>query len=197
MSIKLRKHAEERLTSGTAPATQDWPTGAQALTLLHNMASAPASASEALKLLHELQVHQVELDLQHEEAEHNRSQLTSRLDHYTGLFELAPFAYLVLDPGGQVIAANRVAAAWLAVRTGSGEESVGCPIETLLAPGSRAAIRDLLGALRRDQGPATTQHRCTVQANAGGALAQVVASAVPDRSQVLLAFMPVEPASGH
>ena len=70
---QLRVDAEDRLEHGTAPPTRGWPTGSEALRLLHSLASAPASASEALKLLHELQVHQVELDLQREQMEQKRS----------------------------------------------------------------------------------------------------------------------------
>ena len=66
---ELRVTAEERLNRGSAPATRGGSTGAPALASLHRLANAPASASDALKLLHELQVHQVELDLQHEQAE--------------------------------------------------------------------------------------------------------------------------------
>ena len=195
MHMKLRQHAEERLKSGTAPATQGWPTGAQALSLLHKLAGAPQSASEALKLLHELQVHQVELDLQHEQAENNRSQLTADLDQATGLFDLAPFGYLVLDRKGHVTAANRLARAWLGA--GADDAWVGSAIETLLSPDSRSEMRDLLGLLRTGRGQASTGHRCTVRPKAGGAPAQMVATATPDGCQVLLAFVPVEPAPAH
>ena len=227
MTTALRQHAEERLKNGTAPVTGSWPTGAEALSLLYKLASAPQSASEALKLLHELQVHQVELDLQHEQAELNASQLTADLARAAVLFELAPCAYLVLDTAGHVIAANRLAAAWLgfAAGPGAGEACVGSRIETLLAADSRAPMRDLLGALRRGMqkdigqnigqvtgqnigqnigqiaGRSTDQptaaHRCTVQSKASGAAAQMVATATPDGGQVLLAFMPAEPAAGH
>ena len=143
MDMKLRQSAEERLAKGTAPSTRGWPTGMQALTLLHGLASAPETASDALKLLHELQVHQVELDLQHEQNEQDRRQLTEDLADCSALFDLAPFAYLRLYPEGLVIAANRIAADWLAPETGKAEECAGRRIEDLLAPECRAAVRDI------------------------------------------------------
>ena len=192
MLNKLRTIAEERIKAGTAPLTQAWPPGTQALTLLHSLASAPESAGDALKLLHELQVHQVELDLQHEQAEQDLRQLTKDLTDCTAQFELAPFAYLALEPDGQVIAANRLAADWLAAETGQGKEWAGRRIEDLLAPECRAAIRDTLAALRQGQGRQT----CALQSRTGGASAQAVATATPGGGRVLMAFVPSVPEPG-
>lgn len=195
MFNKLREHAEARIKGGTAPVTSGWLPGTQALTLLHRLASAPESASDALKLLHELQVHQVELDLQHEQAEQERRQLTEDIAKYTALFDLAPFAYLKLEPGGLVIAVNRIAAGWLAAETGPGsgqghgQEWAGRRIEDLLTPECCAAVRDMLAALRQGVGRQT----CAVQSRAGGASAHAVAAAMPDGGQVLLAFVPAGP----
>lgn len=76
---ELRQHAEARLNGGQAPKTLGWSSSAQALSLLHRLASDPASAADALKLLHELQVHQVELDLQHEQMEQQLLELSETL----------------------------------------------------------------------------------------------------------------------
>ena len=200
---KLRQSAEGRLKNGNAPPTQGWPTGVQALTLLHGLASAPATASDALKLLHELQVHQVELDLQHEQAEQDRRQLTEDMANCSALFELAPFAYLVLEPQGVVTAANCIAADWLAPAPGQTPGHgpaqaqaqqqppglAGRHIEDLLAPQSGAAVRALLAALRKGWG----RQSCAVHPRSGGASAQAVATATPGGRQVLMAFMPAGP----
>ncbi|MFT7401161.1 MAG: PAS domain-containing protein [Hydrogenophaga sp.] len=116
MDMKLRQSAEERLAKGTAPPTRGAPAGTNALTLLHGLASHPETAGDALKLLHELQMYQVELDLQHEQVEQECRQLAEDLTSCTALFDLAPFAYLSLDAEGLVIAANRIAADWLGPR---------------------------------------------------------------------------------
>jgi hypothetical protein len=199
MTIQLRQSAEERIEKGTAAFTRGWPTGLQALTLLHGLASAPETASDALKLLHELQVHQVELDLQHEQAEQDRRQLAEDLTNYTALFDLAPFAYLALEPDGLVIVTNRIAGDWLAAETGQGKEWAGRHIEELLAPECRAAVRDMLGALRKGEG----RQSCAVRSRAGGASANAVATAMSRGGQVLMAFVPTVPgpepvpAAGH
>lgn len=186
MPNKLRTDAEERIKGGTAPLTRGWPTGAPALTLLHALASVPETASDALKLLHELQVHQVELDLQHEQTEQDLRQLTEDLTVHTDLFDMAPFAYLALEPDGFVIAANRLAMAWLAPETAQGQEVTGHRIEDLLAPECRSAIQHLLAALRDGEGRQT----CPVQCRENGASAQAVATTKAGGGQVLIAFMP-------
>jgi PAS domain-containing protein len=186
MQIQMRQTAEERLKKGTAPVTRGLPIGSQALTLLHGLASAPQTAGDALKLLHELQVHQVELDLQYEQAEQERQQLDEELRKFSALFDQAPFAYVTLDHDGLLLAANRIAADWFAL--GKGSEWAGRRIEDLLAPECRSAIRVMLTELRGGGGG----HSCTVRSRAGGGSARAVASAAPDR-QVLLAFMPLEP----
>ena len=192
MDMKLRQSAEERLDKGSAPFTQASTIGTQALTLLHDLASAPRTASDALKLLHELQVHQVELDLQHEQAEQECHQLAHDLTHYTTLFDLAPFAYLSLDTEGVVIAANRIAADWLAPGSGTAQEWAGCRVEALLAPECRTAVRGMLAALHQGEGRQT----CAVQSKADGASAQAVATATPGGGLVLMAFVPAGPWPG-
>lgn len=192
MSNKLRAIAEERIEAGTAPLTRAWPPGTQALTLLHSLAIAPDSAGDALKLLHELQVHQVELDLQQEQAEQTHRQLTQDLTDCTGRFELAPFAYLALEPDGQVIAANRLAADWLAAETGTVKEWAGRRIEDLLAPECSAAVRNMLAVLRLGEG----RQSCAVQSRAGGASVYAIAAATPSGGQVLMALVPSVPGPG-
>ena len=81
--LQLRVDAEARLDEGSAPPTNGWTVSVGALTRLHNLASAPESVDDALKLLHELQVYQVELDLQHEQMEATRRELAEDLARLT------------------------------------------------------------------------------------------------------------------
>ncbi|MEO7478749.1 MAG: PAS domain-containing protein [Lysobacteraceae bacterium] len=186
---QLRVDAEERLSKGTAPRTRGWPTGAQALAHLYTLASSPATASDAQKLLHELQVHQVELDLQHEQADLDRLQLAEELENHVHLFDLAPFGYLTLDAHGRVVEANRIGAAWLAVPR---DVWAGCRIEELLAPESRNQVAHALDCLRNG----SERESCTAQSKAGGSSVQLTVSAAHDGRPVLMAFMPSELTSG-
>jgi hypothetical protein len=189
MDTELRQSAEERLAKGTAPPTRGAPAGTNALTLLHDLASHPETAGDALKLLHELQVYQVELDLQHEQGEQECRQLAEDLTFCTALFDLAPFAYLSLDAEGLVIAANRIAADWLTPGSGQGQSWAGRRVEDLLAPECRAAVRGMLAALGEGEG----QQAFAVQSKADGARAHAVATATPGCAQVLMAFVPAGP----
>ena len=189
--MKLRESAEERLAKGTAPPTRGTPAGADALALLHRLASHPETAGDALKLLHELQVYQVELDLQHEQVEQECRRLAEDLASCTARFELAPFAYLSLDAEGVVIAANRTAADWLA--PGSGEPWAGRRVEDLLTPECHAAVRDMLAALRKGGDGGEGRQAFAVQSKVGSARAHAVATTTPGCAQVLLAFVPAGP----
>ena len=186
MQTNLRDNAEQRIKAGTAPTSQGWRTGAQALTLLHGLASAPESAGDALKLLHELQVHQVELDLQQEQVENDRRQLAEDLVSATALFDLAPFAYVTLEPDGQLVSVNRAAAQWLNLHAGDRQAWAGRRIGDLVTLDSRAGLQGLLAALQAGEARRT----CAVQCAAGGASAQAVATAMPGSTQVLMAFIP-------
>ena len=47
-------------------------------------------AHETQRLLHELQVHQVELELQNEELRNSRTQLEAAVSRYTDIYDFAP-----------------------------------------------------------------------------------------------------------
>jgi PAS domain S-box-containing protein len=65
------------------------------------------------KLIHELDIHQTELEIQNEELRGAQMELeTSRLKYY-GLYDFAPVAYFTLDKKGSVVEANVAAAALL------------------------------------------------------------------------------------
>jgi PAS domain-containing protein len=185
--LQLRVKAEERLKAGNPPPTRGAPTGTQSLALLHHLASSPASAGDALKLLHELQVHQVELDLQHEHAEEDREQLALTIQSCTRLFDAAPFGYLTLEPDGKVIAANHIAAAWLGVES---EQSVGRLIEDLVHAEDRLAIHELLRSLRDDSGRQKCLLRSKIHSDAVQAVISATSAAID--APVLLAFMPAD-----
>ena len=65
---------------------------------------------EALRLLHELQVHQIELELQNAELLQVRDEVESALEKYTDLYDFAPISYFTLDQDGVIRAANLTAA---------------------------------------------------------------------------------------
>jgi len=108
-TLNLRRRALSQLGAGTQRSlARDSPT--EALAVLHTLASSPATAGDALALLHELQVHQVELDLQREELSRSRTELEAELSRQKTLVDHAPVAYLTLDATTRVHELNHAAA---------------------------------------------------------------------------------------
>jgi len=89
----LRREAEARLQS--QPAQE-----------------APPSFTTSQRLLHELQVHQIELEMQNEQLREAQAESEALLARYTDLYESAPTGYSLLGPDG-VIAETNLAGARL------------------------------------------------------------------------------------
>jgi two-component system, cell cycle sensor histidine kinase and response regulator CckA len=69
---------------------------------------------ELLKLVQELQLHRVELEVQNEELRRTQAELTHSRAEFADLYDFAPVGYLSLDPDGRILRANLTAAALLA-----------------------------------------------------------------------------------
>lgn len=89
----LRRRAEEALAKQRL-ADQD---------------AAQLSPAEARELVHELQVHQVELEMQNEELRRAREELAASRDRYADLYDFAPVGYLTVDGQGTILEANLTA----------------------------------------------------------------------------------------
>src|SRR5262245_56485041 len=68
---------------------------------------------DSQRLVHELEVHKLELETQNEELRTTRIELEYGLARYTELFDFAPIGYAVLDPSGLVRAVNYTGASLL------------------------------------------------------------------------------------
>lgn len=65
--------------------------------------------ADTLSLLHELQVHQIELEMQNEELIQARADLEDALQLYTDLYDFSPVGYLTLARDGTISQANLAA----------------------------------------------------------------------------------------
>lgn len=100
----LRKRAEDSARQDAAQASED---------LL------PLSPEENRRILNELRVHQIELEMQNEELRHAQSELDASRARYFSLYDLAPVGYCTLSEKGRILEANLTAATLLNVARGT------------------------------------------------------------------------------
>ena len=63
------------------------------LNSLPTQAQKPQSALETQRLMHELQVHQIQLEMQNEELQRSHAEVEEVLLRYTDLYDFAPVGY--------------------------------------------------------------------------------------------------------
>jgi len=182
-AVKLRLDAEARLKAGSAPLTNGWSVGVNALGLLHKLASTPEDAVDALKLLHELQVHQVELDLQNEQMESTQRELAEEVARYRGLYEHAPVGYLNVSPRRDIVESNIAAAGLLGTTQ---DELRGLKLDTFLAPASRPVLNLMLTELRPGRPGGACEVKLIVGKGKGARPLQIRASVTPGGGSFLL-----------
>jgi len=96
--LRLRKEAETRLGQSCSISAS----------------RTEISASSYERLLHELHVHQVELEMQNEALRSAQIELKKSLDRYVDLYEFAPIAYITLTESSEIININRAGSSMLA-----------------------------------------------------------------------------------
>jgi hypothetical protein len=110
-SSVLLQVARERLASARHHGTGT-TVGLEALDLIQSWTGDPDRVGDALRVLHELRVHQEEISLQNEELERLRRATGDERDEAHGWFDASPVALLCVDADGSVVRANKVAAKW-------------------------------------------------------------------------------------
>jgi PAS domain S-box-containing protein len=93
---ELRQQAEQRLAA-------------------HAAGSPIASSDEMMRAAHELQVHQIELEMQNEELIRARAEAELALEAYTDLYDFAPVGYFTLVANGAIAQVNLTGARMLGV----------------------------------------------------------------------------------
>jgi PAS domain S-box-containing protein len=96
-AAELRRKAEERLKK------------------ISKKAILPKTNEELLRLVHELQTHQIELEMINEELQNSREDVVEGLQQYTDLYDFAPVGYFNLKRDGTICRANLTGASMLGV----------------------------------------------------------------------------------
>jgi PAS domain S-box-containing protein len=114
---------------------------------------------DPVALIHELEVHQIELEMQNEELRDTQQEAEEQRRRYQDLYDFAPVGYLTLDAAGKVTQANLATASLLGCER---QRLVGQPLFFFLAPDSRGDYDSLLRRLLAGESGA----RCEVRLGA-------------------------------
>jgi len=109
----LRRHAEGRLREQQR----------------NQKSAVPGQRSEAAaeRALHELQVHQIELEMQNAELQEAQDRMDALLAKYTDLYDFAPVGYFSLDESGVILEVNLTGlpcSAWTGISSSTGASPV-------------------------------------------------------------------------
>ncbi|WP_296809769.1 EAL domain-containing protein [Thiocapsa sp.] len=137
-SARLRRQAEGRLSTSHVPAPG---------------ALAP---EEAERLIHELRVHQIELELQNDELLRTQEALETARSRYFDLYDLAPIGYVTLTDEGMIREANLAASALLETPRVA---LVGRPITRFILPEDQDILYRCRHRLRTMREPQTCELR--------------------------------------
>lgn len=123
-AAELRRQAEERMRARTAKVHP------------------PRTEAETQRLVHELEVHQVELEMQNDELRQARDGAEKALEKYADLYDFAPVGYFTLDRDGIIGAANITGATLLGIER---SRLIGRRFGLFVAAEARPAFTDFLG----------------------------------------------------
>ena len=132
-AIELRQQAEEKL-------------GKQKKT------AASTTEAETLRLVHELQVHQIELEMQNEELIQTQAESEESYRQYTDLYDFAPMGYFTLGQDGTVRKVNLAGANLLGVERG---ELIKRRLGLFVSDESRPAFNSFFDKLLAGEGKIT------------------------------------------
>ena len=106
--------------------------------------------------VHELRVHQIELETQNEELRQAQIELDEQREKYFDLFDRAPVGYLIIDSGGKITSANLTASSMLGVER---QILVGSPLSAFVLTEDRDTYYLHTQAMKKTFQPQTFEVR--------------------------------------
>ncbi|MFZ0931199.1 MAG: ATP-binding protein [Syntrophobacteraceae bacterium] len=110
------------------------------------------------KLVEELQIHQVELEMQNEELRSMQRELEQSRKEYSGLYDFAPVGYLTISEEGRVVKTNLTAAKQLGIERST---LIGKPLNLYAAENYREELHLHLRKIFKTKQP----HTCEIRLN--------------------------------
>jgi len=101
-----------------------------------NVAAMPVK--DVQQLVHELQVHQIELEMQNEELRRTQVELEAARDSYVDLYDFSPAGHFTLDTRGTIVEANLRAGTLLGINR---KELIGRPFAPFIAWDDQGTFR--------------------------------------------------------
>ncbi len=133
---ELRRQAEEKVSE--LPVPED------------------LSLEETRRLVHELRVHQIELEMQNDALQQAQIELMESNERYTDLYDFAPVGYLSLDEKGIILEANLTLAKQLGFERGV---LIGQVFPNFITQSDRDAFRSHLVRIFKTREPQTFETR--------------------------------------
>jgi len=168
-AAELRREAEERLRKQETKRAR------------------PGTELDPQRLLHELQVHQIELEMQNEELKQARVAVEAALERYTDLYDFAPVGYFTLGRDGAIRQANLTGASLLGVeRAGLAKRRFELFIAEDNRPAFDAFLQKVFGGSVRES--------CVVMLSKKGnepPVVQIEATASPDGQECRVAVVDI------
>ncbi len=139
----MRQRAEARLKAAPGP-DRPWS------------AVAPTEDEEPFRLIHELQVHEVELEMQNAELQEARDRAEALLEKFSDLYDFAPVGFFTLDGQGRILEVNLTGAAALGVER---SRLIGRRLGSFVDAEARAGFGAFLERTRAQDEPQTCETR--------------------------------------
>ncbi|MCX6701395.1 MAG: PAS domain-containing protein, partial [Methanomicrobiales archaeon] len=128
--VAKKSKSPEKKDAGITPPTHSLRDDAEEQLARSRKVSSDLAKQSPEELIHELQVHQIELETQAEELRKSHLELEESWDKYLDLYDFAPVGYLTLNDKALITDVNLAGAALLCVER---NKLVGAPFSKFIA----------------------------------------------------------------
>ena len=140
----------------TDPNPKDFRTKAEKRLSLKKLVVPEVSPEDTEKLIHELRVHQIELEMQNEELRKAQEEIEASRSRYADLYDFSPVGYFVFSKTGKVLEVNLTGAGLVRLERSSLVNGI---FASFIDERFRPIFREHLGAVLRSRG----KERCELQ----------------------------------